>query len=831
MKLFELLGSIVVDNKEANEGIDDTTKKAEDSSSKIGKAFSTMGKGIVGGAKIAGKAILGIGAAAATGVTTFLATAESTREYREELSKLTNMAKQVGTSSDYIKDKWMSMSAVLGDEGAVTEGLNNIMAAGFTTQESIDGITEVLEGAALKWKDTLKFEGLADGLQETLATGAAAGSFAEMLERSGIVLDDFNAGLATCSTEAEKQDYIMKTLSETGLADVSKAYRDANEDMISAAEAQAKLTDKIAEIGAIAEPIMTTLKMVAVDLLDTIMPFVELIGEGLQGALNGTAGAAKKLGEGLSSGIGAVLDMVVGMLPTVISTIATMAPTLIQAVSDSIGQILAVIQSQGPEIIGLVVDVLMGLVTIFTDNLPLLVETVVTLGLAIAEKIPEILPVLMEAIVNLITCLVEMLPTILPQLIEGLRNLMVGLYEQLPTLVPVLVEALVSIIQLLIEQLPVIIPMLIDANIQIMQAIIEALPTILQALINALPEILVAVLEAIKMIFTNLPQWFGQLFDGAVELIKTAFSVIVNFFSGIWDSIKEIFSVVGTWFKDMFELAWENIKTAFSTVGVFFSGIWDSIKSIFSEVASWFKDKFEEAWNNIKTAFSTIGSFFSEKWDNIKSTFSNVGSWFGDIFQTAWSNIKSAFSNFTSFFSGLWDNIKNTFSSLGTKLGSAIGDSVKSGINSVLSMIEDTINKAIGLINGAIDLINKVSPKDIGHIGTLSLPRLAKGGVLYDDTAFIGGEYANAATNPEIVTPQNIMAETFDKVLTTRLSLISDLQNDRLDRILTLLSDYIPQLGNQKIVLDTGALVGEIVEPMDDALGERADAKNRNRYS
>ena len=55
--------------------------------------------------------------------------------------------------------------------------------------------------------------------------------------------------------------------------------------MISAAEAQAKLTDKIAEIGAIAEPIMTTIKLVAVDLLDTVMPFIELIGEGLQGAL------------------------------------------------------------------------------------------------------------------------------------------------------------------------------------------------------------------------------------------------------------------------------------------------------------------------------------------------------------------------------------------------------------------------------------------------------------------------------------------------------------------------------------------------------------------
>lgn len=778
MKLFELLGSIVVNNKEANEGIDDTTKKAEDSSSKIGKAFSSIGsgiaKGVGGAAKIAGKAILGIGAAAATGVTAFLATAESTREYREELSKLTNMAKQVGTSSDYIKDKWMSMSAVLGDEGAVTEGLNNIMAAGFTTQESIDGITEVLEGAALKWKDTLKFEGLADGLQETLATGAATGSFAEMLERSGIVLDDFNAGLATCSTEAEKQDYIMKTLSETGLADVSKAYRDANGDMISAAEAQSKLTDKIAEIGAIAEPIMTTLKLVAVDLLDTIMPFVTLIGEGLQGALNGTAGAAEKLGEGLSGGIAAVLDMVVGVLPTIITTISTMAPTLIQAVSDSVGQILTVISEQGPKIMGLIIDVLMGLGDIIIENAPLLVDALLSIITAFTEKIPTMIPQLVQglltlfmglvdhlpelitALVTLITslasALVEQLPVILPTLIQGVMDLILGLVDQLPTMTSAIVELLVQFWTIMGEQLPVIIPQLLNAATQIVFALIEALPEILSALITALP--------------------------------------------------------------------------------AYLQMVWDVITGVFSGLVSWYGDLFSQAKDKIIEVFQPIVDWFGEKWQNIKDTFSDVGSWFGDKFREAWNNIKSAFSNFTSFFSGLWDKIKSTFSSLGIKLGDAIGGAVKSGINSVLSMIENTINRAIGLINGAIDLINKVTPGDgLGHISTLSLPRLAKGGVLYDDTAFIGGEYANAATNPEIVTPQNIMAETFDKVLTAKLSLISDLQNDRLDRILALLSDYIPQLGNQKIVLDTGALVGEIAEPIDNALGEIAEAKNRNRYS
>ena len=773
MRLFELLGSIVVNNREANREIDDTTKKAEDSSSKIGKAFSIMGKGIVGGAKIAGKAILGIGTAAATGVTAFLATAESTREYREELSKLTNMAKQVGTSSDYIKNKWMSMSAVLGDEGAVTEGLNNIMAAGFTAQESIDGITEVLEGAALKWKDTLKFEGLADGLQETLATGAATGSFAEMLERSGIVLDDFNAGLETCSTEAEKQDYIMKTLSETGLAEVSKAYRDANGDMISAAEAQSKLTDKIAEIGTIAEPIMTTLKLVAVDLLDTIMPFVTLIGEGLQGALNGTAGAAEKLGEGLSGGIAAVLDMVVGALPTIITTISTMAPTLIQAVSDSVGQILTVISKQGPKIMGLIIDVLMGLGDIIIENAPLL----------------------LDALLSIITAFTEKIPTMIPQLVQGLLTLFMGLVDHLPELITALVTLITSLASALIEQLPIILPTLIQGVMDLILGLVDQLPTIISAIVELLVQFWTIVGE-------QLPVIYPQLLDAATQIV---FALI--------EALPEILSALIT------------------ALPAYLQMVWDTITGVFSGLVSWYGDLFSQAKDKIIEVFQPIVDWFREKWDNIKETFSDVGSWFGDKFREAWNNIKSAFSNFTSFFSGLWDKVKSTFSSLGTKLGDAIGGAVKSGINSVLSMIENTINRAIGLINGAIDIINNIPHVDIGHISTLSLPRLAKGGVLYDDTAFIGGEYANAATNPEIVTPQNIMAETFDKVLTAKLSLISDLQNDRLDRILALLSDYIPQLGNQKIVLDTGALVGEIVEPMDDALGERAEAKQRNRYS
>lgn len=85
-------------------------------------------------------------------------------------------------------------------------------------------------------------------------------------------------------------------------------------------------------------------------------------------------------------------------------------------------------------------------------------------------------------------------------------------------------------------------------------------------------------------------------------------------------------------------------------------------------------------------------------------------------------------------------------------------------------MIENTINKAINLINNAIGVINLIPGVNVGKIGRLSLPRLAKGGVLTEATAVIAGEYSGAKSNPEIVTPRNIMKETFEDVMSNFMS-------------------------------------------------------------
>ena len=179
-----------------------------------------------------------------------------------------------------------------------------------------------------------------------------------------------------------------------------------------------------------------------------------------------------------------------------------------------------------------------------------------------------------------------------------------------------------------------------------------------------------------------------------------------------------------------FELAWTSIKAIWNTATSFFKSIWDSIAGIFKVVKSVLTGNWRDAWEGIKGIVNTWVGFFKGVWDNIKNVFSGVINFFKKTFSSAWTAVKNVFSGWGKFFGGLWDTIKEKFSSIGTSIANAIGGAVKKGINGVISMIENTINSAIGLINGAINLINKIPGLSIGKIKKLSLPKLAKGGVL-----------------------------------------------------------------------------------------------------
>lgn len=143
-----------------------------------------------------------------------------------------------------------------------------------------------------------------------------------------------------------------------------------------------------------------------------------------------------------------------------------------------------------------------------------------------------------------------------------------------------------------------------------------------------------------------------------------------------------------------------------------------------------------------------LKNWFSNLWGDIKGIFKPVAEFFKDIWGKAFNAVKNVFAPIADFFGNIWGKIKDKFSNLGTNIGDAISSSVRSGINGIISLIERTINTAIGLINGAIRLINLLPGVSVGYVQKLYMPRLAKGGIVDSATIAMVGEQGKEAVVP-----------------------------------------------------------------------------------
>ena len=268
---------------------------------------------------------------------------------------------------------------------------------------------------------------------------------------------------------------------------------------------------------------------------------------------------------------------------------------------------------------------------------------------------------------------------------------------------------------------------------------------------NVVP-VIAPILEEIGNTIMNVFGKIGDIIGGFWDTLSGIIDFIVGVFTGDWDKawngIKEIFSGIWQIIKGIFGGIWEAMK------GIVRTAI-DTVKGVIQLGLNTIKSVWERIWNGIK-------SFVSGIWNGIKGIFSGVGNWFSNIFQQAYNGITRVFSNIGNFFSGIWQRIKNTFSNLGTSIGNAISGAVRSGINGVISLIERTINRAISLINGGINLVNKIPGVYVGHVPSLYLPRLAQGGYVKANTpqlAMIGDNRHQG----EVVAPEDKLMSLYKK--------------------------------------------------------------------
>jgi len=495
-------------------------------------AASETAAGVVTGALAA------IGAACAAVVAGFLSMAESSREYRTAMGKIATAFTDVGMSADMGKQLYMDFYAVLGDQDKALEAISNL-AMLTQDQQALAEWTTIATGVYAKFGDALPIESLTEAANETAKTGTLTGALADALNWAGVSEEEFQARLDACNTVAEREALIRETLN--GLyADAGNQYREVNGDIIAANEAQARMTDAMAQLGAKAEPIMTA----------------------ITNGFAAIAEAAASLLEGMD--LDAITAAIENAFAWFINTAIPAITNAITWVIDNSGLITGLITAIGAgmaawkvtSIVTSAIEAFKGLKT------AIMAATTGQKGLNAAMK-ANVIGLVVTAVMLLVEAFIYLWNNC-----EDFRNFFINMWKRIQNFFAGIVEWFKN------------------AGKNIASFFTNAWKSIQNAWKNA-GKWFADIRDKITGAFSSVASWFGNMFSRAWSGITNAFANVGSFFSGVWEKITSVFSIDGMLSigKDLVSGLWNGISNSFTWIKDKITGwvgnVMDFIKGLF----------------------------------------------------------------------------------------------------------------------------------------------------------------------------------------------------------------------------------------------------------
>lgn len=241
--------------------------------------------------------------------------------------------------------------------------------------------------------------------------------------------------------------------------------------------------------------------------------------------------------------------------------------------------------------------------------------------------------------------------------------------------------------------------------------------------------------------------------------------------------------------------------------------IWGKIKDIFNSFKEWLRNVFQTDWSN---CFGVLGNLLNLFLKNVDNVFQSIKKIFGGI-------IDFVTGVFTGNWSRAWHGVVDIFKGIMSGLG---------------SVIKAPLNSVIGLINMAIDGLNKISfttPDWIPGIGgkhfgvnIAKMPYLAKGGIVDKPTQAVIGEAGTEAVVPleNNTGGLNLLAIK----LSERINNMLLLSNNALKQPdLTMLGQNINS--NEKKSINDPEFIEKIKEVIIEAILEAMKNKKDNSYN
>ena len=574
--------------KDVSDVLDEMKNEAEDA----GDGFTVL-KGAM--AEFAGNVVTGLANTLKDAAMSMLNLAGETREYRAELGKLETAFTTAGHSSETATKTYKDLYAVLGDEGQATEAANHLAKLAKNEQD-LAKWTNIATGVYGTFGDSLPIEGLTEAANETAKTGALTGGLADALNWAGVNEDKFQAQLDKCSNEQERQALIMDTLN--GLYDdAATKYKEVNKDLMDAQRAESELADATAQLGAVAEPVTTSFKLMGAEFLNSLLPSVKELGSGFTDLINGTKGAEEGIATALSNIVTSVLTKLTQIMPQVASIAVSLITNLTQSILSMLPQVLDLglqiitqliqgITGAAPDLITSIVSCISGLIDAILDNLPLILEAGIELLVALGEGLLDALPDLLKKVPEIIDALCSTIVKLVPEIIEAGVTLLTALTEDLPYIIECICDAIPIIINAIVSNIEVLVPALVNAGVMLLTALVKNLPLILATILLAVSQILSSIVASIIDAVPRLAQTGLTLLKGIVGKIGEAakwigskmVTIVTAMKTAITNKINE-FKTIG---KNIVEGVWNGIKgmkdTITKNVKKFFTGIVDGAK-------------------------------------------------------------------------------------------------------------------------------------------------------------------------------------------------------------------------------------------------------------
>ena len=242
--------------------------KAGDAAGMALGALKTAATVAIGAVVAVGAAVVGVGAALSK-------VSESTAEYRKSMAQLTTAFEANGSSAEQAKKTYGELYRFLGETDTAVEA-SNLLAQLTTDEKELAQWTTALQGVYATFPDSLPIESLVEASNETAKVGKVTGTLADALNWAGVSEDAFNAKLEATSSIEEREALIRQTLN--GLySDAAALYEKNAAGILAQNEAQTRLAETTARIGAAAQPLQTAFTNLSASLLEALAPAIEAV--------------------------------------------------------------------------------------------------------------------------------------------------------------------------------------------------------------------------------------------------------------------------------------------------------------------------------------------------------------------------------------------------------------------------------------------------------------------------------------------------------------------------------------------------------------------------